>query len=113
MEVQAIVEARLGEVDEVGGGDGHLVEEDLTFDVAHGRGKRCNRVGHGCLVGRGVAQPARAMTKGQEEADDEAVGEDEGSAAAHFCLHADGPATRPGNQLQSRPVIGPSRGPPA
>jgi len=53
------------------------------------------------------------MTKGQEEADDEAVGEDEGSAAAHFCLHADGPATRPGNQLQSRPVIGPSRGPPA
>jgi len=33
------------------------------------------------------------MTKGQEEADDEAVGEDEGSAAAHFYLHADGPAT--------------------
>ena len=31
------------------------------------------------------------MTKGQEEADDEAVGEDEGSAAAY--LHADGPAT--------------------
>jgi hypothetical protein len=26
------------------------------------------------------------MTKGQEEADDEAVGEDEGTAAAHF-LH--------------------------
>jgi hypothetical protein len=43
------------------------------------------------------------MTKGQEEADDEAVGEDEGSAAAHFSLHADGPATA-GNQLQSRPL---------
>ena len=80
MEVQAIVEARLGEVDEVGGGDGHLVEEDLTFDVAHGRGKRCNRVGHGCLVGRGVAQPARAMTKGQEEADERPSAL---SAAAH------------------------------
>ena len=55
------------------------------------------------------------MTKGQEEADDEAVGEDEGSAAAHFYLHADGPATagQCGNQLQSRPVIGPRRGPPA
>jgi hypothetical protein len=36
------------------------------------------------------------MTKGQEEADDEAVGEDEGSAAAHFYLHADGPGATAG-----------------
>lgn len=117
MEVQAIVEARLGEVDEVGGGDRHLVEEDLTFDVAHGRGKRCNRVGHGCLVGRGVAQPARAMTKGQEEADDEAVGADEGSAAAaHLHAPSAGQSTvqsRFTSEWQSVTCSQKRRGPPA
>jgi len=41
------------------------------------------------------------MTKGQEEADDEAGGEDEGSAAAHFYLHADGRAMRQSTAITS------------
>ena len=47
VEVQAIVETALGELDEVAGGDGHLVGQKLDLDVAHGGAQRRDRVGHG------------------------------------------------------------------
>ena len=45
--VESVVKAAVGEVDEVGGGDGHLVQEDLALDLPHGRIEGGNRVGHG------------------------------------------------------------------
>lgn len=46
VKVESIVEARIGEVDEIGRGDGHLLEVNLCFDHAHRGIERCNRVGH-------------------------------------------------------------------
>ena len=44
--LQAIVEAALGQVDEVGAGDGHLIQENGALDGAHGGVKSGDRVWH-------------------------------------------------------------------
>mmetsp|Transcript_25554 Transcript_25554/g.65153 ORF Transcript_25554/g.65153 Transcript_25554/m.65153 type:complete len:241 (-) Transcript_25554:18-740(-) len=46
VEVHAVVEAGLSQVDEVGRGQGHAVQVDLGFNVAHGRLEHNNGVRH-------------------------------------------------------------------
>ena len=50
VEVKAIVKAGVGEIDEVTGGDGHLVHEDLGLEGAHRGVEDGDRVGR-CLRG--------------------------------------------------------------
>jgi len=50
VEVKAIVKAGVGEIDEVAGGDGHLVHEDLGLEGAHRGVEDGDRVGR-CLRG--------------------------------------------------------------
>ena len=47
VEVQPVVEAGVGKVDEVAHSDGHLLEVELALDLAHRRVEGDNRVGHG------------------------------------------------------------------
>ena len=47
MKVKPIVEAALGELDEVARRRRHEVGEELDFDVAEGGFEGCGRVGHG------------------------------------------------------------------
>ena len=57
MEVEAVIEAGVGEVDEVRGCHRHLIEVDLACDVAH-RGLEDSRgVGHASAFARVVVGP--------------------------------------------------------
>jgi hypothetical protein len=47
VKVQTVVEAALGELHEVAGGDGHLVGEELDLHIAERSAEGCGRVCHG------------------------------------------------------------------
>ncbi len=61
MKVQAVVEARLRELDEVTGGERHLVGEELDFDDAEGGIEGGDRVGHG---GEGYCMASEVSSSG-------------------------------------------------
>ena len=56
VEVEAVVEACVGEVDEVGGGDGHLIKVNFALDIPHSGLKGGDGIGHGCKAFGGVGR---------------------------------------------------------
>jgi hypothetical protein len=47
MEMEPIVKARLGQIDEVLGSQRHLVKKEFHFEIAQTGLKRCRGIGHG------------------------------------------------------------------
>ena len=83
MEVQPVVEARVDEVDEVAGRDGHLLLVDLAADLAHGGVEDGDRVRHWCCWkegGEGLCS-GRDGGSSREGGDGDGDGVSEGSGA--------------------------------
>jgi hypothetical protein len=59
VEVKPIIEAALGELDEVARGLGHDVREELDFNVAERGFEACGRVGHAHGVSAFLADASR------------------------------------------------------